>query len=79
MRVPNELKLILNQSISDGKQTQAIKVLRTTFYAPSHLCLILAERPLGRSRRRWEDYTKMDLMERRSGGGGYGLDRAVSG
>ena len=39
-----------------------------TLHVPSHLCLILAQRPLGRSRRRWEDYTKMDLLERKCGG-----------
>ena len=35
------------------------------------------KRPLGRSRRRWEDNIKMDLQE--VGCGGYGLDRAGSG
>ena len=35
------------------------------------------KRPLGRSRRRWEDNIKMDLQE--VGFGVYGLDRAGSG
>jgi len=34
------------------------------------------KRPLGRSRRRWEDNIKMDLQEV---GCGYGLDRVDSG
>ena len=35
------------------------------------------KRPLGRPRRRWEDYIKMDLQE--VGCGGCGLDRTDSG
>jgi hypothetical protein len=35
------------------------------------------KRPIGRPRRRWEDYIKMDLQE--VGVWGYGLDRSGSG
>jgi hypothetical protein len=35
------------------------------------------KRPLGTTRRRWEDNIKMDLLEVRCGG--YGLDRVGSG
>jgi hypothetical protein len=35
------------------------------------------KRPLGRLRRRWDDSTKMNLLE--VGCGGYGLDHAGSG